>query len=650
MKFRTGFALAGAAAVTAAVFAPAVTPVASAGDDLDPGRVRRAEGAIRDVKDVTKDLDAALVSAWKEQGLTPTSRCTDEEYVRRVYVDLVGTIPTAPQVDAFLDDQHQDKRDKLVELLIHTPGYSRHFADLWADVLVGSGGTEKDKDFAPGIFRPWLEKELAARRPYGDLIREVLTANGSPYSNPPVNFFGRRGFTATDIAGGVSQAFLGVKIQCAQCHDHPYEDIKQKDFQGMAAFFARMTLRPSEIPYEMFGERAMKAVERKEEQQVKEYMKNGMTEAQAKLEAQKKRPKTIEVGEISGDASFPRRMKENPQRLEKISAEVAKASPKFLHSIEYPDAPGGTRRQALAEWIANPANPYTARALANRYWGILLGRGIVDPVDDFSSVNIPTVPAALDLLTKDTAESGFDLDRLVRVITSTRAYQLSSAAPKRDKKAQEFFAVGPLKQFSPQQTFDSLQVALGVVDDPTLMTDVNGGAPSAVEVAGGRYGQMAMGDDDNKDRTKMLLTGAARSFFQTFDDDEGGGVTSFEGTIPQGLFLLNSQVVNGLLTNPQISVIPALFKQFDNERARIRHLFVRTLSRAPTDKEMNRFLGFVKSSPQQGSTATSNPGAAKNEKRPTPPRRMGPPEQGAAAPYADVLWALVSSSEFATNH
>jgi hypothetical protein len=645
MTSRAGFALAGLAAIAAVV----VTSSARGGDDVAGGRPGRAPPDVRDAKEVVRDLDAALAAAWKDQGLTPTSRCSDEEFVRRVYVDLVGTIPSAAQVEAFLEDGRLEKREKLVDSLIASPGYARHFADLWAEVLVGAGGTEKDKDYAPGIFRPWLEREIAARRPYPDLVTEILTATGSPYSNPAVNFFGRRNFTATDLAGGVSQAFLGVKIQCAQCHDHPYEDIKQTDFRGMAAFFARMTLRPAEIPYEMFGDRAMKAVEKREEDRVKELMKNGMSEEQARMQAQRQRPKTIEVGEISGDAQFPRRMKENPQRLEKIPAEVAATSPKYLHSIEYQDSAGSTRRKALADWIVNPANQYTSRALANRYWGWLMGRGIVSPVDDFSSVNVPSVPAALDIVAKDTAESGFDTDRLVRIIAATRAYQLSSASPKRNAKSVEFFAVGPLKQFTPQQTFDSLQVALGIVEDPTQMTDVAGGSPSAVEMSGGRFGQMAMSEEETKDRSKVMMTVAARSFFQTFDDDEGGGTTSFEGTIPQGLFLMNSQVVNGMLTNPVLSVIPQVLKKYDDEHARIRHLFIRTLSRAPTDREMSKFAQFVKTA---GAPSAPPPAAPQGGKKPGARAMPTPkkPEDVAASPYADVLWALVSSSEFGSNH
>jgi hypothetical protein len=621
----------------------AVTAAARGGDDLDPARALRNGAAMRDAKEVSKEIDAALGEAWKAAGVVPTQRCSDEEFLRRVCLDLIGTIPSAAQTEAFLADPQPDRRERLVESLLASPGASRHFADLWAEVLVGQGAVEKDRNFVPGVFRPWLEKELAARKPYPALISELLTASGDPYSSPAVNFFGRRDFVATDMAGGVSQAFLGVKIQCAQCHDHPYENIKQTDFQGMAAFFARMTLKPADLPYEKFGERAMKRLEEQEDKRVAELVKNGTPEDKAREQVKRQRPKTVEIGDLSGDTRLPKRLADNAKRLEKIPAEVARMDPKFLLSVTYQDAAGSTRRKALADWIANPANPYTARALANRYWGWFMGRGIVHPVDDFNSANPASVPAVLDVLTRDTAESGFDMQRLVRVITQTKAYQLTSATTRRAAKTEGLFAAGPLKPFSAQQTFDSLQVALGIVDDPAQLSDIGGGAPSAIEMEGGRYGQMAMADGETKDKAKLAITGAARSFFATFDDDEHGGSEAFEGTVPQGLFLMNSQVVNGMLTNPQISVIPEVLKNFDNERARIRHLFLRTLSRAPTDAEMSRFVQFVKSAPP----TAAPPAPAKKGRGMPPPRR---PEEVQAAAYADVLWALVSSSEFGTNH
>ena len=621
----------------------ALTAAARGGDELDEARQRRDGAAMRDAKLVAKDIDAALGEAWKAAGVVPTQRCTDEEFVRRVCLDLIGTIPSAKQTEDFLADPQPDRRERLVESLLASPGAARHFADLWSEVLVGQGAVEKERNYVPGVFRPWLEKELAEKRPYPALIGELLTATGDPFSSPPVNFFGRRDFVATDVAGGVSQAFLGVKIQCAQCHDHPYENIKQTDFQGMAAFFARMTLKPADLPYEKFGERAVKRIEEQEEKRVAELVKNGTPEEEARMQVRRQRPKTVDVGDLAGDARLPKRYAENPKRLEKIPAEVARMNPKFLHSVAYEDNAGSTRRKALADWIANPANPYTARALANRYWGWFMGRGIVHPVDDFNSANPPSVPTVLDILTRDTAESGFDLSRLVRVITQTKAYQLTSATTRRAAKTEGLFACGPLKQFTSQQAFDSLQVALGIVDDPTQMTDIGGGAPSAIEMEGGRYGQMAMADGETKDKAKLAITGAARSFFTAFDNDEGGGSDVFEGTVPQGLFLMNSQVVNGMLTNPQLSVVPEVLKSFDNERARIRHLFLRTLSRGPTDAEMTRFVNFVKTA---GPTSAPPPNTKKG--RGMPPMRR--PEDVQAVAYADVLWALVSSSEFGTNH
>lgn len=631
-----------AGSLVAAAVVAATSLAARGGDDLDPARARRAAAALRDPRSAAREIDAALEAAWKAQGLAPAPRASDEEFVRRVYLDVVGAVPTAAQVEGFLEDAHPEKRERLVESLLASPGYARHFANLWSEVLVGAGGPDKNQDFVPAVFRPWLEKEIAARRSYPELIETLLTATGNPYTSAPVNFYGRRAFTATDVAGGVAQAFLGVRIQCAQCHDHPYEEMKQTDFQGMAAFFARMTMRPADIPYEIYGERGMKRLEEREEQRVRELVQGGAAEEQAREMVRRQRPRTVEIGELTGAARLPRRAEMNQKRLEKVPAEVAAARPKFLMGAVYDDAEGSTRREALAKWIANPLNPYTARALANRYWGWFMGRGFVHPVDDFNASNPPSVPAALDALARDTAESEFDLDRLVRVITLTKAYQLSTAVPARGEASAPFFAHGPLKQLTPQQTFDSLQVALGVVDDPTQMTDVAGAAPSAIEMEGGRFGQMAMGGDGDKKRSGAMLSLAARSFFQTFDDDEGGGSTAFEGTVPQGLFLMNSQVVNGLLSNAALSVVPAVLKRHDDERARIRELSMRTLSRAPTAKEMDRFLRYVKSA------ASAEPPPAPPKARGMPPMRRGEDPQAAA--YADVLWALVASSEFGTNH
>jgi len=627
----TLFAVSGSLALVAASAAPVVL----AADDTPA-----AKPALAEPRDVAKRIDAAVEAAWKDAGVKPNRTCSDEEFVRRVHLDIVGALPTALQVEDFLKDSSPGKRERLVETLLATPGYARHFANLWGEVLVGVGTGDNNRDFVPGLFLPWLEKQLAAERPYAEIVTELITAQGTPYSSAPVNFLSRLDTNPADLAGVVSRAFLGVQIQCAQCHDHPYEDIQQTEFQGMTAFFGRIRLRPSEVPYEMFGPRGVERDRERTERAVQDLMKNGMTEAEARYRAEQQKPKTREITDLPGGVRLPKSYAEGRQRF---LGEATKAEPVFLKGGTYTDTAGETRRQALARWVADPANPYTARALANRTWGWFLGRGFVHPVDDFQSANPAAVPAALDLLAKDTAASGFDLKRLVRIVTATRAYQTSTAAKERPEQAVRLFAAGPLKPLTAQQSFDSLNVALGVVEDARTLS-LDGSAPTAIEMEGGRgAGGMrpmtADGQYEAPDRVQLAMSQAARSFFRTFDDDEGNGDSSFEGTVPQGLFLLNSQVVNGMLANPRVSVVPKVMERHAGEKERIRHLFLRTLSREPTEAESKRFVAHVRAAAPKDADTPRGRG-----------KRFRSDEDPSAAPYADVLWVLVSSSEFGTNH
>jgi hypothetical protein len=233
----------------------------------------------------------------------------------------------------------------------------------------------------------------------------------------------------------------------------------------------------------------------------------------------------------------------------------------------------------------------------------------------------------------------------VRIVTSTRAYQTSTASRERSAKAVEFFAAGPLKPLTPQQSFDALNVSLGIVPDGRSLT-FSGAAVSALELEDGRPGlrmteggMTGEGGAPAETRAKRVLDQAARSFFKTFDDDEGGSSGEFEGTVPQGLFLMNSQVVNGVISNPQVSILPKVIAQLGSDKERIRHLFLRTLAREPRAEEMDRFVTYVRGA---GGGTTS---ASKKERK-----RARISEDPATVPYADVLWVLISSSEFGSNH
>ncbi len=636
----------GVAAVLAAFpFAPEVFGRDGATSD---GPAVKRDDPSRTPADVAMDLDFLVAAAWDREGLVPPGTCTDEEYVRRVYLDIVGTIPTADQVLLFVRDDAEDKRARLVDHLLDTPGYARHFTNLWGSTLVGEGTNDNNRDYVPGLFRRWLEQQFEADRPYAELVTDLLTAKGTGYENGAVNYAGRRAHSATDMAGAVSKHFLGVQIQCAQCHDHPYEEITQADFNGFAAFWGTTVGVPERIDYSILGARAAERAERRYEQQVQALIKQGMAEDKARQQANRRRPRTrniqdVELMATTGRGGVARNLR---RRAERELGEIAKVTPKYLLGSDFDPKASATRRSGLAGWITDTENPYTAKALANRYWGWMFGRGIVHPIDDFSSVNIPSVPQALDVLAEDTADHAFDLKRLVRVIAATKAYQLSTSVPERTPLADEFFSAGPLKEITPQQTFDSLQVALGVRKDGARMSGLYGGSPSSVDMTGGRGGMMMGTDGTEMTRVERILASMARSYFQTFEDDEGGESESFSGTVPQGLFLLNSDVINNALVQKNVSVIPQIVGDYDTVRECVRHLFLRTLSREPTAKELNKFTHFAKTAKTVEETVPTDGKTKKNKAKKR--RRTGELREHAA--YADLLWALISSSEFSSNN
>jgi len=388
-------ALGGAAALLAGTRAGAL-----AGDGATSDR-RRAE---QTPAQVAAELDALLAAAWEAEGLVPTGPAGDEEVVRRLYLDLVGTIPTAPQVERFLADRAPGKRERLVEELLATPGFARHMANRWADVLVGHGEADKRREFVAGIFRPWLERQLADRRPWGEVVTEMLTATGTVYESPPLNYLGRRDHDATDLAGAVSKAFLGVQIQCAQCHDHPYKaEWKQKDFWRVAAFFARVEPRNDQ-------------------------MRSSLGESER------------------GEVRIPAPPGQQGELVE----------PRFITGESIDPDEGTFRRDELARILTSAKNPWFVRATVTRVWSFFFDATFTDP-DDLSR---PRHEELLSILERDFRASGYDMRRLCEVILRTRAYQLTSTGPADTKDAQvELYARSRLRPLLPEQLWNSFSLA-----------------------------------------------------------------------------------------------------------------------------------------------------------------------------------------------
>jgi hypothetical protein len=353
------------------------------------------------------DLDKTIRAAWAKEGITPAPAVDDARLLRRAYLDITGVIPPIEAVTAFLADGAPDKRGKIIKALLASPRYADHWTDLWDRVLLGRDvrGRLVDRD----AFRGWLHGELAKNVGWNRMVTDLLTATGESRSEQTgaVNWFVKYRDTPQDLAGSASKIFLGVQIQCAQCHDHKTEKWKTDDFRSFAACFAKTRT-------DAVGDADMKQ-------------------------------KTFAVSDADNIAM---RKRKEPE----IKAIVA-AKPTALDGTDFSSSEN--RRQALATWMTAPDNPWFARAAVNRLWAHFLGRGFVDPITDFRPGNPATLPDLLDALAKDFVSSGYDIQRLIQLICATEAYQRAAVGTGKDKLWSRFRA----EPLAPDELLDSLVVA-----------------------------------------------------------------------------------------------------------------------------------------------------------------------------------------------
>jgi hypothetical protein len=334
-------------------------------------------------------IDTLSVKQWRSLGLLPSEGCTDAEFIRRASIDIIGSLPTADEVKSFVADAGQDKRAKLVDRLLSRPEYATFFATKWADILRNK--RENNPQFQNGTYRfhDWIQRSLAANVPYDQFARAILAATGSPELAPQVNWY-RRLKTSDAFVDDTAQVFLGMRLQCAKCHHHPFEKWSQDDYYGFAAFFARVGRKPA-----LAGQRAGRMDE--------SIFNSRSGEVRHPKSGKKMEPKGL------GDAVVNVSLSEDP-------------------------------RQKLVDWMADAKNPYFARAVVNRYWAHFLGRGLCEPMDDLRVTNPPSNPELLDGLAEDFIKSGYDLKHLIRAICGSRVYGLSSIPNDTNAKDKQSFA------------------------------------------------------------------------------------------------------------------------------------------------------------------------------------------------------------------
>lgn len=455
-------------------------------------------------------IDEHVFAKQRELQLASAPLAPDHVFLRRVFLDLIGTLPTEAEAREFLDSKDPDRRAKLIDRLLERDEYASFWALKWADVLRGSPATITER--GTHSFHRYLVRTFAADRPMDAFARELLTGLGNTLHKPAANFY-RISRTPDEAAETVAQLFLGVRLQCAKCHNHPFESISQTDYYGLAAYFARVQRKTS--PFGLDDEIV--------------YLSNG------------------------GDVQHPLTRKPQP--------------PVAFGTAAGTLGPDDDRRQRLADWLTSRDNRYFAPSTANRIWYHMMGRGIVDPVDDFRDTNPPSNPALLKALTDEFIRGGYRIKPILRVIANSRVYQLASTGtPPLSPHAadpERYFTRSAVRMLSAEQIIDAVSQATGVAESFK-------GYP-----AGTRAIELAEG-------------GVQHPFLQAFSkpvrDASCECAREEEPSLPQMLHLLNNVGIQKKIKAPESRLAKWLKEDKDTETT-VERMYLATLSRKPTPGE-----------------------------------------------------------------
>ena len=353
-------------------------------------------------------IDQQLTTAWQREKIAPAPLASDAAFLRRVYLDLGGIIPTYEETKRFLDDTDPDKRAKLIDRLLDDPRYAIHQADVWDLVLFGGNPPGNETDKRAG-FQKWLREQFAKNVPYDQWARAILKAEGNSLDDGPSMYLVQFDRQPEDATEAITQTFLGVQLQCARCHDHPFDEWTQNDFYGMAAFLARLS-----------------TVQVGAQGQLKKF---------AIGEKNSRRHPLHRPGEGRGARQEGRADQAEVPARRRAGRAARHRQPEGREVRAEQDA---AARQVLAQGQAGRVdhrqdNPYFARAVANRVWAQFMGRGIVHPVDNLSQSQRASHPELLDALAKQFSDRQFDLKWLIREICNSQTYQLAAAGPARSR-------------------------------------------------------------------------------------------------------------------------------------------------------------------------------------------------------------------------
>jgi hypothetical protein len=524
--------------------------------------VAKNDEELSSLNEMVSAINKKSEEKWKENKIVPSRYADDYEFIRRASLDIIGRIAKPEEIREFMKDPKDTRRrSKLINRLLESDEYPRHWANLWANWLLSRAGV-----FGRGKYHEslatWLEDQFSQNKPYSNIVKSLLTARGDNDDTdkggaatnfilahvgenvPPAHRSEEGHFQMVPLTSRITRLFLGTQVQCAQCHDHPfYSNIKQEHFWGVNAFLRQ--LRPSFVRAPQMDNRMM----------------------------------TFAKLTLTDDENVAR---SGLVYYEKRNGVILTVRPEFLPAGEEkhgaalpPGTKGIGRREKLAEFIID--HPQFPKAIVNRMWGVFFGRGFVNPIDDFNDQNQPSNPELLDDMAARLKHYNYDLKRLIRWICNSNPYNLSYVANQSNDKPEHeaLFSRMIMKSMSPEQLFESIVTA------------------AKLEAA------------ESKSGKKVLKDQWLGSLISNFGDDEGNEV-NFNGTVVQALMMMNGNDINNAITRKEGSVALAIRNR--SEKAAIHELYLTALNRPPTDREYKAIITqFRLLDPRVGSVDYRNP-------------------------------------------
>jgi hypothetical protein len=501
-----------------------------------------AEPAPRPAKVVrTPTIDAAQVDAqferlYEETKTRVSPPVGDEAFVRRVYLDVTGKLPKPKEIEGFCRDDAPDKRARLIDALLESPDYAKNWARYWRDVFQFHASNTNPIQVRYPLLEQWLGEQLAGNTPWDEVAKALITASGRNDASGPANFLMAQSGQAVELAGEVSRVFMGVQIQCAQCHDHPTDPWTRKQFHEFAAFFG------------------------------------GMRPPRQVVRAGQGQLPVFEIALQRGKPRYTMPDLKDPQKQIPIEPKF------FLASSDEPVASGLTseqRRSLAASFVTGQDNPWFAKAFVNRIWYALIGTGFYNPVDDMGPTRSANAPEILEALASQWQQGGYDVRWLFRTILNTQAYQRevrSMGSPN-----QAIFASNCPVRLRSDQLLDALSHALNLPFDSP---------PRGMGMGMGGGNQVAA-------MYRQRLFNPRTLFNTLFGVDPSTPNEDVLGTIPQALFLMNSPQLNRAMAVGGNTVLGKILMSTPDNRQALLALYVRVFSRGPTPKELQTCLRYI---------------------------------------------------------